>query len=246
MPETYPNSPITEAVCEFRFSPGPNWDLTIPGLIYGKVREDFPGKGKRVMQELSLTQTTEGIEQKVQRQERAVFRSEDEKATIQVGDNLVAVSLFRPYTKWDEFRSRIQSAFEALRETIDVEGLERIGLRYINRIEIPFRKFELENYLEYRPYLGDKLTRPMVELNLGTRFEFVDGRDTCRILLASAASDSENASTFILDLDYFLAKPQTVDLDDAMNWVEQAHTTVEELFEGCITEQLRDIFREAT
>ena len=41
-----------------------------------------------------------------------------------------------------------------------------------------------------------------------------------------------------------LAQPQTVSANQALEWVEEAHQKVEGIFEGCITERLREIFQE--
>ena len=38
----YNNPPIREVVCEFRFEEGSPWDLSVPGLIYSKMADEFP------------------------------------------------------------------------------------------------------------------------------------------------------------------------------------------------------------
>jgi uncharacterized protein (TIGR04255 family) len=48
--------------------------------------------------------------------------------------------------------------------------------------------------------------------------------------------------SFRLDIEYFLAKPRAVEVADAIAWVEEAHSRVEEVFEGCITDKLREMF----
>ena len=50
----------------------------------------------------------------------------------------------------------------------------------------------------------------------------------------------------ILDLDYFLAQPEQVSLDDVFQWIEVAHGHIEEVFEACITDWLRETFEEVT
>jgi uncharacterized protein (TIGR04255 family) len=48
----------------------------------------------------------------------------------------------------------------------------------------------------------------------------------------------------MLDIDYFLVQPGAVKVVDALAWVEEAHSRVEEVFEGCITDELREMFEE--
>ena len=43
----YKNPPIEEALVEFRFAPGQEWDLTIPGKLHEKVKDSYPGKPRQ-------------------------------------------------------------------------------------------------------------------------------------------------------------------------------------------------------
>ena len=42
MSRRYKNSPIIEAICEFQFEENSEWDLTVPGLVYDRVQNEFP------------------------------------------------------------------------------------------------------------------------------------------------------------------------------------------------------------
>jgi uncharacterized protein (TIGR04255 family) len=55
----------------------------------------------------------------------------------------------------------------------------------------------------------------------------------------------KNSLSFLLSIDYFLAEPRSIPADKSMEWVEDAHTEIEKLFEGCILPPLREIFEEA-
>jgi len=56
MGRKYANPSIVEAVCEFRLSPDTPWDLTVPGLVYEKVRSEFPHREQRLFQEVEIAQ----------------------------------------------------------------------------------------------------------------------------------------------------------------------------------------------
>ena len=40
----YKNPPIEEALCEFGFAPGPDWDPTIPGKLQAELGDEYSGK----------------------------------------------------------------------------------------------------------------------------------------------------------------------------------------------------------
>ena len=48
----------------------------------------------------------------------------------------------------------------------------------------------------------------------------------------------------ILNLKYYLARPGDIAWNDLSEWLEVAHDRIEEAFEACITDQLRQQFEE--
>jgi len=44
MGKKYKNPPIVEALCEFQFVPGQPWDITIAGMLYERIKDEFPIK----------------------------------------------------------------------------------------------------------------------------------------------------------------------------------------------------------
>lgn len=244
MAKKYANPPLIEAVCEFRLTSDTAWDLTIPGLMYEKVEKEFPNKEQRLIQEVEIIQSPQGMQQQTRTVERVLFLTSDRKIFIQAGPHLLAVNCLKPYPTWNGFKPRIESAFRSLTEIVDIKGLQRIGLRYINRIEIPAPSINLEKYFEFRPFLGQKLPQNMVDFIVGCVWHFSNGRDSCRVQITNALPEKPDHSAFLLDLDYFLAQPKAISVKQALEWVEEAHQKVEEVFEGCIAEPVREIFQE--
>jgi len=244
MSKKYGNDPIVEAVCEFRLTPDSKWDLTIPGLVYEKVSNDFPNKEQRLIQEVELTQSPQGMQQQIRTSERVLFLTDNRKMFIQVGPHFLAINCLKPYPAWEGFKPWIEKAFSALTEVVEVERLQRIGLRYINRIEIPGQSVNLDNYFEFRPFLGQNLPQNMVNFIIQCLLPFFGQRDSCKVQLTNAVPDRPDNVSFLLDLDYFLAQPLVVLSNQALEWVENAHKKVEEIFEGSINESLREIFQE--
>lgn len=243
MGRKYANPPVVEAVCEFRLTPDTSWDMTIPGLVYERLRDEFPNREQRLIQEVELAQGPEGFQQQIRTSERILFLTEDRKVFVQVGPRLLAINCLKPYPTWENFKPRISKAFESLNEVTDVKGLQRIGLRYINQIVIPASLTELKDYFQFHLSLGPELPQNMVNFVAGCEFAYND-RDLCRVQLMPVASGISEQLTLILDIDYFLAKPRGIEPEQAMEWVEEAHDKVEEIFEGCITDRLREIFGE--
>lgn len=162
---------------------------------------------------------------------------------IQLGPRLLVVNALRPYPTWQGFKPRTEMAWSGLQSVAEIKGLERIGLRYINRIKLPEKEPKLDDYFEFYLTIGPRLPQNMVSFIVGAEFPYMQGRDHCRVQLGTAP-DSGQESLYILDIDYFLARPRAVEVSDALQWIEEAHSRVEEVFEGCITDRLRTLFEE--
>ncbi len=248
MDKKYAKPPLVEAVCEFRFSDDTKWDLTVAGLLYEKVRNSFPNKEQRLFQQLEVAQSLEGFQQKQKTEERALFFNKDRTAFIQVGARMLAINCLRPYPEWPGFRGYINHGFTALKEIVDVRGVNRLGLRYINRIEIPNDSdqgiTDLGVYFDCRPFLGSRLPQDMAGFILGVLLPFEAGRDNCKIVLTGTLPEQPNHQAFSLDIDYSTITVLAVPPDKIGEWIEAAHRNLESAFEGCINDPLRVLFEE--
>jgi len=221
------------------------WDLTVPGLIYEKVRTEFPHREPRQVQEIEVIAGPEETQRWVRTSERVLFFSQDKETFIQVGPRVLAVNRLKPYLAWAGFKPSIERAVCALVDTVEVKQFQRIGLLYVNRIVIPDKAVDLDKYFEFRPFLGPLLPQNLASFFLGADLPFQDGRANCRVELANAVPESSDTTVFLLRLDYSSLEPGWVCVDRAMEWIEEAHRGVEYVFEGCIRDPLRAVFQEA-
>lgn len=242
MGRRYKNPPIVEALCEFRFDPDSPWDLTMPGLIYEKVRDTFPKRHQVKVVDVGIAPQTLG---RVRATDRVQFLDEDEKALIQISPHFLAVNHLEPYPSWEEFLPLIESGLEAYRGVADPKDIHRIGLRYINRIEFAEQRIDLEDYFEFYPFVGPKLPQLFGPFIVGIQVPY-DDRHILKLSLTMAHTETPNTIAVALDLDYSLVKPGEVALDNVFEWLSVAHDRIEDAFEACITDRLRQIFGEVT
>lgn len=238
----YPNPPIVEVVCEFRFVPGAPWDLAVPGLVYERVKGQFPHRRSLRTMESAATAEESGIRQEIRLADRMQILREDEKAFVQVGSDILAVNHLEPYPTWEQFVPLVREGYDAYLAVAQPKGLRRIGLRYINRIEIAAGTIDLAEYLNFRPFVGPGLPQAMCNLIMGIQSSYEGGRDTLRLQLVTEEPRVPERVVFILDLDYFLSRPESVALGDAFDWIESAHAQTQRAFEACLTDRLRGMF----
>jgi uncharacterized protein (TIGR04255 family) len=242
---TYRNPPIIEVVCEFQFSADSPWDLTIPGLVYERIKDTFPRKSQEVVLALQLPlgiSAPPGLVPQVQPEGRMRFTHPDERAFVQLGKHLLAVNHLRPYPSWERFLPLIEQSLRAYQTVAAPIGIHRIGLRYINRISIASRDFQPSDYFTLYPQISPTL--PQIYGGFSTRvlFPYEQERDILKIELASGSDETQQATVVFLDLDYFLAEPGAIPPNEALDWVIHAHDAIEGAFEASITDRLRQQF----
>jgi uncharacterized protein (TIGR04255 family) len=238
----YENDPLVEAVCEFRFLPGDPWDLAIPGLVYSKIEGTFPKRKTRRILKGTTRVEKDSITQQEEVVELAQFLRLDETAFIQVGQNILSINHLKPYPTWEEFSALIQDAFQVYIAVAKPRGIQRIGLRYINRIEVAGPESGVDANFNFRPYVGDGLPHTMSSFAVAIEAPFNDDRDMVRVQLATLPTDVEGPLVVLLDIDYYLNKPEAISLDEVTVWIRNAHFQVQAAFENSVTENLRQQF----
>lgn len=216
MSRSYKNPPVLEALCEFKFQPDAKWDDAIPDLIHEKIKAQFP---ERLQENPPTTQ----------------FRPAGrESALLQVAPNLLAINQLKPYPTWRQFKQLILDAYVTYRELAHPTGIARLGLRYINQIEIPGAEVDIGRFLRGCPPSAHKLF-------LSTAFPFEAGRENLSLILAHVPHSEGEVSRFFLDLDYGIpAAPMA--LEEIDQRLERAHDRIEHVFEAMITDETRRLF----
>jgi len=234
----YTNPPVLEAICEFRFNRDTPWDTAIPGLLYEKLREEFPLREDRLVHEWDSEWYPTRTLGPIVKVPKVIFLSETKNFLVEVGRRQLAVHAIRPYPSWSAWKAQIMKAWENLCKVVEVKGFRRIGLRYVNKIEMPNFEGDLKRYFHFYPCFGECLPQNILDFLLVVQYVYEEGRDRCVVSLGRPLKPN----TFFLDIDYFVSQPDKVPVSDVPSWVEKAHCRVEEIFEGCITDRLRQLF----
>lgn len=245
MRRIYANPPLLEAVCEFKFPAESNWDITIPGLLYETLKKEFPVKEKDTIGELVIHKMPNGqFQQIMNSHERISFLTIDKKTTVNVAPFTLSIHQLKPYSKWEDFRHHIDSALNALKKNMTITSFERIGLRYVNNIAISQATIKLEEFFNFRPFIGPGLPQELNGFTTNCAVQYEGGKNVCNLRLATQASPLPDNASFILDIDYFLNQPKSINVADVDNWLNNAHATCNILFEGCTTDKLKSLFGE--
>jgi uncharacterized protein (TIGR04255 family) len=244
MGKKYKNPSIIEAFCEFQFEPDSPWDLTMPGLIYEEVKDTFPIRRPQTFLTGVISRDEKGIIQKIEPKEKMLFFHKDEKSLIQIAEHLLAINQLKPYSSWEEFFPLIKEGFNAYKKIATPKGIHRIGLKYINQIDVDKKSIEYEDYFLFGPHMGEGLPKNYNKFIVGIDFPKESTNDILRVTLKSFTPKRKGSISIIFDLDFFCTNSMPIDEDKIFGWINSAHNNIEKAFESCITDKVREILEE--
>ncbi|MBI5208123.1 MAG: TIGR04255 family protein, partial [Candidatus Firestonebacteria bacterium] len=172
------------------------------------------------------------------------FFKKDKTALIQLGIDLLVINHLKPYPTWKSYKPLILDNLNKYNDLAKPKGLKRIGLRYINKIDISEISANMADYFNYYPNLPKDLPQVHESFNTQIGIPYEQNRDMMFLNFNSILTDKQDAISFLLDLDYSMRMPGKVNFNEIDDWLEKAHNVIENTFESCITNKLRTLFGE--
>ena len=237
----YANPPITEAVVEIIFNVA--LDDSDLEKISGRLQKFYP--------ELKITNDVQVMLNlkdqssiKTEKFPKREFSTADKTEAVVLKAKSIIVSQRAPYRNWELFSARVKRDIALITGGPSLPKSDRIGMRYINRIDIQ----ESGPVIEESHYLKIFVAHPPefalfaeYSLSFSMLAEDLNGAITVRSgLVESPLVDHRSV---LLDIDVFSDReiPQRLDkiepLLDLMNGRARA------TFEACITDKCRSLFR---
>jgi uncharacterized protein (TIGR04255 family) len=239
MPQ-YKRPPITEAVIEFRFAHSSAEDIcqraannTGKEYFYREIDKSANFKIDVATGKTQTQQVSTGVKlSSIDRTDVIIFRTAS-----------FVASRLAPYLGWEHFRSRARAAWGQWRKVGGSMDLSRIGLRYVNRIDVrsePDEPVSIENYLNVYPETPDG--PPLMGYTMQVLRDV--GADDCRLVLnsGSVVAPLIGFTSFVLDLDVFRENELPLRDDELWALLEKMRQHKNNVFESCITPQARIIF----
>ena len=171
------------------------------------------------------------------------FVSEKGHLMIQVAENLLVVNKLRPYSHFAEWESVVYRALAEYKELALSQRVARVGLRYINQIEIPGTRIAMEDYFTIYPQLPKSLGNTHGPFLI--RVE-IPQAEQGHVVLVTFGTDSfsepkKEKQVFMLDLYDIVTLDVPPDEIELKKQIQQAHDNVVMAFEDSITDRLRTL-----
>jgi uncharacterized protein (TIGR04255 family) len=246
----YPKAPIVEALIDLRVTL-PD-DVTIDRLrdFATSLQDHFPvcNDLKEIPSNLEIQ--ADGSIQATAPQIGYRLSNPDSNQVVMARLNGLTVSLFAPYSQWEDLRDTAGEVWDAYKIVCHPVNVTRIAVRYINRLNLPQTPDNLTDYIQVFPTLPADF--PGTKPNDYFMQMVVPQEDLDSLLIVNSGrvpspSDKLDALSLILDFDLFCdlsAQPWETE-NDGLIWefLERLHLRKNEAFEASITDKVRELIR---
>jgi uncharacterized protein (TIGR04255 family) len=236
----YPHAPIVEAILELRFAKLVELDRAVKAA--DKFSEEFPISEDQASHQFLIGPSGEPT--RVEDWKGRKRSNLDATDIVRISTAAFTTMRLAPYGGWDQLFDRTQRQWSIVKKTLGKPVISRIGCRYINRIDIAgIGKINVDDYLAFAPLVPDAL-----KLVLGSYFMQANvpcEGDNFGVALHSGSADSPLVahSSFVLDIDIFRDGMSVTDDDGLWSVLQKMRDYKNVLFEGCITDKARDLFK---
>ena len=246
--ELLPRAPIVEAVIQVHARPESSWEeKDISELLKPKLSDYQKSFSRnRVTQEVKLVRGpfTTVSEQNLS-WHGLLCQSKDETQSVQFNRDGFVFSRLQPYQSWDQFFGEAMRLWKIYLETARPTEMQRIGLRFINKIQLPPKEVDFEKYIQ--PY-------PEPPFNLELPFLSFFHHDTLAVpgypyainiirTIQPATNPQAEGIGLIVDIDAFTTQPFEIKDGVLEERLAELRWLKNKTFFGSITSKALELFR---
>lgn len=246
-----PFPPIIEAIVDIDCELDPVKHLAdLEPAVRQSLQDRYPKVEKRMRHQFQIRKDSEAPPEHVMEDkglDAILLRSEDGKQLTQFRRNGYSFNRLAPYEGMDTYLPEIQRTWENYRSLVKPLRIRKIGLRTINRIQIPLNvdgNVDLEHYLRSGPQIPSIEGRELTFTGFLNQHRIADtgsGQHANIILATKEAKDEQ--LTILLDIDAYDPRPrESLDWVDVVGVVGLLRSLKNDLFRGMVTEECLKLF----
>ncbi len=246
-PQPYTRPPITEAVIEIRVSSP--IEITELGSVSADLADCYPLEQpvKNVGVAVGMPTTPEGKPTaQIKNEENGHRRtSVDLTEIVVLWPTKLSVSQLAPYPGWDTFFGRFMRDWAIWKKRIGYRKITRIGVRYINRLDIPMSGstvIEESEYLNVYPHLPKDLGT-MMAYGVQAVLPLADIRSKLTLNSSAVPSPLLDHAAFIFDQDVAREVELPQRDEDMFRLLHEIRDEKNRVFEACVTDRARELFQ---
>ena len=241
---SYENPTIQEAVCEIQFqqAEGVSWDPTWYGEFYKVIQDEFPTfqpVSFPILLEVSNRprgSTMLAVPQAIR------FHHASRNLLLQLYEARITVSVLADYPGWAHMRDDIRRAWEVVHAVTKPVRVNRLGLRYINRVERSKAKETGDRWFVPNEFVPQAILHslPPFLVRAETR---PDDVNRTNVSFTHLEVETSEHGAFFLDIDRATEAELSVDTDLLLQEVDRLHDDVWQIFQSTKGERLERLLQ---
>jgi uncharacterized protein (TIGR04255 family) len=243
MPSPYKKAPITEAIIDLRFAT--SVDVHQLEKLRDRLLEDYP----LPIQQLASfgTQFTANALRIEQAFTGFQLTGADGDTIVVLGVDGITTSKLAPYRSWSDIFDPFTRNWQAFCKLVGRKDVTRVGIRFINRIDIPNEgrgRIDLSEYMAIGPRMEGELADLAGDYMMQVRCKSPE--PNWELLLTTHVADPAlvEHTSVVLDFDIFRTKEIPNSLQDLLSLVQAVQSLKNKIFESCITDKTRALFNQ--
>lgn len=244
---------LTDVILRVDFvSPEESIKKSISPEVKNACVKDFPITEERIVETQQVFVTNEpGSQNTVLNKEQFSewhFYGKEKEKELCISNNCFFVNL-KLYTSFNELKSQFFDVLDVLLQNYSNIRINRVGLRYVNQIDLPFEKKARKTWSSYwGKYISDALVKSLSFADTDTAIsrqmnsiEMNYAEYMLRFQYGIFNTDypaPNKKNSFIIDTDIYATG--LIDSEDVKGYAETFHSKANEWFEKAIKQNLRD------
>lgn len=245
--EIFPNSPITEAIFDIRAKLPDGSDLNIFQNFQEKIKDRFEDRKTRhhFQAEIKLVPGKDESAPVIPRgkADGYLFRSANENKIVQARLDGFTFNKLKPYENWKNFYGEARSLWELYKKIINPIRVDRIGLRYINRIEMPIPFADFNEYILTNPHVAPELPQALSHFFMRIEIPNDEIGALALIILTIQKPNELNKLPLIFDIDVFKNANYSDEMSEMWGDFNNLRNFKNEIFFNSLTDKAKELFR---
>lgn len=238
----YDRAPIREAIIDIQIENSSSLTLgnferagILPPQGYAERHKMMRGQLRGQVEEGVLTATAS------QDPLGYAFVGGEGKHVVQFKVNGFAFSRLAPYQTWEQLRNEAKTLWDSYRQIVGAFPVVRIGLRYVNQLDLPVSMRDFRDYIRSYPEISSDLPQLLAGFFMQVQIPQEDLGAMLVLNEAIVPPSGPDVVSVVLDIDVFKQGLKLESDDDVWNIMDTLRLRKNLVFEGCITNNTREL-----
>jgi len=238
----YSKAPITEATIDIRVTLPEDFTLAHLEAFEVVLGQNYSEKQNLHIDEFLVQPDAHASEHRTQ-QIGYRFVNADKRRIVQARSDGFAFSLLAPYEHWEAFSQEARSLWRQFCDHVKPVTITRLGVRYINRLDIPSATIELKKYLATVPEIADGMPQVLQRYFMQLVLPMDEIRATAIINQALVPPPVPETTSIMLDIDLF--RDQDVPQGEQGIWqaFDELRNAKNLIFDASLTESAKGLIK---